>query len=110
LPQTEAPGGLFGGLALQPQNFLLPQSEFDADRQALDAFYEDACAGLLGHINKYLDENKEQHNELADCIPLIQRAVDLYEARNFPGAFMQLLQVYRYIVRLRQRIQGMPIP
>lgn len=97
-------------IPLQPQSFLLPQSELDTERQALDAFYEDATAGLLQQLNKYLDENTGQHKELADCVPLVQRAVDLYEARNFQAAFLQLLQAYRFIVRLRARVPGLPIP
>lgn len=110
LPFGVDPMALYTGFPLQPQSFLLPQTELDTEKQAADAFYEDATAGLLQHLNKYLDEHSNQNKELSESIPLVQRAVDLYEARNFEGAFLQLLQVYRFIVRLRAKVPGLPIP
>jgi hypothetical protein len=119
-----APQGFFGGLSplqvdpwasyygqtVAPQSFMVPQSIQESETQASNAFYEDAAAELIRHLYEYLNENSGQYKELKDITPLLQRSADLYEARNFQGAFLQLQQVYRFIIQLRSKVQGVPIP
>jgi hypothetical protein len=98
-------------VGLSPQSFLVPQTFQDAEAEALNAFYEDASRKLLQHLGEYIEANKPDYgNQINDAIPLVQRAADLYETRNYHGAFLQLQQVYRFLIRLRAKTQGLPIP
>jgi hypothetical protein len=89
-PGAAAP---FGGEAT-PQGILLPQNS--------------ATSGLIKKLYDYLNANTEQWPQLADSVPLVQRAAELFGARDYPRAFAQAFQAFRSISLVRARQPNVP--
>jgi hypothetical protein len=103
-PGAAAP---FGGEAT-PQGILLPQNTLDPETQALNDFLQSATSGLIKKLYDYLNANTEQWPQLADSVPLVQRAAELFGARDYPRAFAQAFQAFRSISLVRARQPNVP--
>lgn len=95
------PQGLVGGL-MPFQN--LPAIE----TQATNSFLQDVTSGVIRKIYEYLDKNAPKYSQLADCIPIMQKAVEFFGQRDYAQAFLQVYQAYRYITMLRSTVTDLP--
>jgi hypothetical protein len=92
-----------------PHPVLAPyQTTPDVEARAATDFMQDASADLIRKLYRYLETNGPQHRQLAECIPLVQRAAELYGARDYTAAFSQAYQAYRAITIQRSSIPGLP--
>jgi hypothetical protein len=92
-----------------PHPVLAPyQTTPDVEARAATDFMQDASADLIRKLYRYLETNGQQYRQLAECIPLVQRAAELYGARDYTAAFSQAYQAYRAITIQRSSIPGLP--
>ncbi len=87
---------------------LLPQGEPGAETTALTGFLRDAASALIPRLVDYLDRHAPKHHQLDTCVPLVQRAVDLFAARDYLQAFIQAYHCYRAIARVQERTPELP--
>lgn len=111
--QTPWPGGggaygsTPGGSA--PQPVLAPYEQRpEVEARAAVEFTQVASADLIRKLYHYLEGNSQRYRQLADCIPMVRRAAELYGAGDYTGAFSQAYQAYRGITILRSNIPELP--
>jgi hypothetical protein len=103
LPGSEAP------VALAPQPVLAPYEQRpEVEARAAAEFTQVASADLIRKLYNYLEGNSQRYRQLADCIPMVRRAAELYGAGDHTGAFSQAYQAYRGITILRSNIPELP--
>jgi hypothetical protein len=107
-PMTAGSVGQQAGLGSQA--VLVPQNMTDPEVQAANHFVQDAAGAVIRRLHEFLQQNIKQYAQLADAIPLVQRAAELYEARDFARAYAQAYQAYRAIGLVRSRHPDMPNP
>jgi len=96
-----APQGVAGGM--------LPfQITPAVETQATNSFLHDVTSGLIRKMYEYLDKNSQKYSQLADCVPILQKAVESFGQRDYAQAFLQIYQAYRYITALRASIPDLP--
>ena len=98
---------LGGGTA--PQPVLAPYEQRpEVEARAAAEFTQLASADLIRKLYHYLEANSQRYRQLADCIPMVRRAAELYEAGDYTGAFSQAYQAYRGITILRSNTPQLP--
>jgi hypothetical protein len=96
-----APQGVAGGI--------LPLQVTPAiETQATNSFLHDVTSGPIRKMYEYLDKNSPKYSQLADCVPIMQKAVESFGLRDYAQAFLQLYQAYRYITLLRASVPDLP--
>jgi hypothetical protein len=102
--------GTYAGNAqsLTTQGVLVPQHTIDPEVLAATTFLQDAAGAIIRRLHDYLQANQKQFSQLNESIPLVQRAVELYEARDFTRAYAQAYQAYRAIALVRARHPDVP--
>lgn len=98
----------YGGGQLAPQSILLPQTALDPETQASNEFLQGATSGLIPQLSQYVSKNIGQYPVLADVVPLVTRAAELYAARDYARAYVQAYQAYRSLALLRTRQPSLP--
>ena len=98
--------GVAGEVA--PLGILMPQTALDPETQALNDLMESAASGAIKRVYEYLKNNRAQYSQLAECDPMVQRAAEMFEQRDFARAFVQAYQAYRAIHTLRSRTPTLP--
>ena len=98
---TSAPQGLAGGIS----PFQITPA---IEAQATNNFLHDVLSGPIRKMYEYLDKNSPKYNQLADCVPIVQKAVEAFGQRDYAQAFLQLHQAYRYITALRASVPDLP--
>jgi hypothetical protein len=113
--QAAWPGGAYGavGLAVAPggsaQAVLAPYEQRpEVEARAAAEFTQVAGADLIRKLYHYLEANGQRYRQLADCIPMVRRAAELYGAGDYTGAFSQAYQAYRGITILRSNTPELP--
>ena len=107
--QTDPTVAAFGAQQLRPQQaVLMPQDVQDPELQAASNFLQDAGGAVIKRLHEYLQTNLPKYGALADAIPLVQRAAELYEARDYPKAYAQAYQAYRGIGLVRAKQPDLP--
>jgi hypothetical protein len=84
------------------------QNTPDVEARAAHEFTQGASADLIRKLYQYLEANAPQHPQLAECIPLVARAAELYGARDYPTALSQAYQAYRAITIQRSGVPTLP--
>ena len=105
---VDAGAGTAGGGEVAPLGILLPQSALDPETQALNDLMESAASGAIKRVYEYLKNNRGQYAQLAECDPMVQRAAEMFEQRDFARAFVQAYQAYRAIHGLRSKTPTLP--
>jgi hypothetical protein len=93
---------------LSPQAVLVPQNTTDPEVQAASNFVQDAAGSVIRRLHEFLQANIKQYSQLGDAIPLVQRAAELYGARDYARAYEQAYQAYRAIGLVRARYPDLP--
>lgn len=107
--QTDPTVASFGTApAMRPQPVLMPQDVQDPELQVASNFLQDAGGAVIKRLHEYLQTNLPKYGALADAIPLVQRAAELYEARDYPNAYAQAYQAYRGIGLVRTKQPDLP--
>ena len=113
--QSPWAGGAYGSVgtaapaALAPQPVLAPYEQRpEVEARAAAEFTQVASADLIRKLYNYLEGNSQRYRQLADCIPMVRRAAELYGAGDHTGAFSQAYQAYRGITILRSNIPELP--
>ena len=104
-----APG--YGGGQLAPQGSLSPfqtTPNVEVEQQATNDFLQEATSSPIRKLYDYLDKHSQQYSQLINCVPLVQRAAELFAARDYVGAFGQIYQAYRSIAMLRASLPALP--
>jgi hypothetical protein len=92
-----------------PQPVLAPYEQRpEVEARAAAEFTQVASADLIRKLYNYLEGNSQRYRQLADCIPMVRRAAELYGAGDHTGAFSQAYQAYRGITILRSNIPELP--
>jgi hypothetical protein len=102
------PAAYGGGQPSNAQAVLIPQTSQDPEVQAASAFVQDTAAAIIKRLHEFLQANLQKFSPLADAIPLVQRAAELYEARDYPRAYAQAYQAYRAIGLVRAKLPDLP--
>ncbi len=103
LQAVEAPAGP------TPQPVLAPyQQRPEVEARAAAEFMQVASADLIRKLYHYLEGNSQRYRQLADCIPMVRRAAELYGAGDYTGAFSQAYQAHRGVTILRSGIPELP--
>jgi len=96
-----------GGSA--PQAVLAPYEQRpEVEARAAAEFAQVASADLIRKLYHYLETNSPRYRQLADCIPMVRRAAELYGAGDYTGAFSQAYQANRGITILRSTNPELP--
>jgi hypothetical protein len=103
-------GYVQAGGQVAPQTILLAQNALDPEAQAFTDFLKTVTASVIARLSDYLRTNVGQHPALSDCIPLVTRATELWNAHDYTRSFAQLYQVYRSIAIVRSRMPNVPGP
>jgi hypothetical protein len=106
--QTDPTMAAFGAAQQRQQAVLMPQDVQDPELQAASNFLQDAGGAVIKRLHEYLQTNLPKYGALADAIPLVQRAAELYEARDYPKAYAQAYQAYRGIGLVRAKQPDLP--
>ena len=96
-----APQGVAGGIS----PFQMTPA---IEAQATNNFLHDVLSGPIRKMYEYLDKNSAKYSQLADCVPIVQKAVEAFGQRDYAQAFLQLYQAYRYITALRASVPDLP--
>jgi hypothetical protein len=83
-------------------------ADVDLEFQTLLAFQRRQAAELLVKLYDYLDKNVAIHSELANVIPVLRQAVELYRTGSYDAALAQAFAVFRFIMLLRATKPGVP--
>lgn len=106
--QTDPSVAAFGAAPPSRPQVLMPQDVQDPELQAASSFLQDAGGAVIKRLHEYLQTNLPKYGALADAIPLVQRAAELYEARDYPQAYAQAYQAYRGIGLVRAKQPDLP--
>ena len=98
----------YGGGQNAPQAILVPQNTLDPETQAFNDFMQGVTSGLIAKLHDYLSQQIGQHPQLADSIPLVTRATEFFDQRDYGRAFAQLYQAFRAIALVRAKVPELP--